>query len=231
MKNIRIRAALALCGAMTLGGYAQDAKAGCSSVVYAGSICFMATGYCPKGYTRVEGQVLAAAQDQVLYALLGDAYGQVSQGSFQLPDLRGRSVIGTGLDPVSRLVVSRGDKLGVETVALSGVQMPPHSHDGDIENVAVQGALNVSSQPGAMADPEGNFLAASSNTQSPQYVPGAPATSVSMKDGMILLTQGSGQLPSTTSAGNGQAFGVRGPGLGLLACMANGENLFPPRSR
>jgi microcystin-dependent protein len=50
----------------------------------------------PTGWAFAEGQVLPINQNQALFALLGTMYGGNGTSTFALPDLRGRTPIGTG---------------------------------------------------------------------------------------------------------------------------------------
>ncbi len=72
---------------------------------YAGSDPFigeiMATGanFCPRGWARAEGQLLAISQNSALFSLYGTNYGGDGRTTFGLPDLRGRTIIGQGTGP------------------------------------------------------------------------------------------------------------------------------------
>ncbi|WP_244664866.1 phage tail protein [Candidatus Symbiopectobacterium sp. 'North America'] len=76
--------------------HAEDASA-CASEPLVGSVCYMATDFCPRGFVRADGQLLQINANQALFSLLGNIYGgQVSAGTFGVPDLRGRSAVGVG---------------------------------------------------------------------------------------------------------------------------------------
>ena len=65
---------------------------------------------------------MAINQNQALYSILGTAYGGNGQSTFALPDLRGRAAAsGGGQTPL-------GGTQGVETVALTTLQIPSHLH-------------------------------------------------------------------------------------------------------
>jgi microcystin-dependent protein len=101
--------------------------AACSSEAYIGSVCIMATKYCPYGYVAANGQTIQVNENQALYALIYGVYGETSQTSFAVPDLRGRSPIGsgtgTGLTPVDL-----GAKVGVQQTLLQPAQVPVGQH-------------------------------------------------------------------------------------------------------
>src|SRR6195256_5767640 len=57
---------------------------------YLGQIEAFAFGFAPKGWTPCQGQLLAIAQNQALFSLLGTTYGGNGVTTFALPDFRGR---------------------------------------------------------------------------------------------------------------------------------------------
>jgi microcystin-dependent protein len=67
--------------------------------------------------------MLAIAQNQALFSLLGTQYGGDGRVTFGLPDLRGRTPIGfNGNNPI-------GATGGAETVTLASQQLPQHVHE------------------------------------------------------------------------------------------------------
>jgi microcystin-dependent protein len=60
---------------------------------FIGEIRPFAFGIIPNGWAPCEGQTLAIAQYQALFALLGTTYGGNGTTTFCLPDLRGRTPI------------------------------------------------------------------------------------------------------------------------------------------
>jgi microcystin-dependent protein len=77
----------------------------------------------PTGWTPCDGRPLSVAQNAALYTLIGGTYGEDNaKGTFNLPDLRARTAVGTsGNYPL-------GATGGVETVVLIESQMPAHNH-------------------------------------------------------------------------------------------------------
>ena len=92
-----------------------------------GEVAMFAGNFTPGGYLPADGRLLPIAQNTALFSLLGTTYGGDGQTSFALPDLRGRTPIGTGqgagLTP--RML---GDLVGAEHVALSAGNLPSHAH-------------------------------------------------------------------------------------------------------
>ena len=109
---------------------------------FVGEIRMMAFSYAPRGWAQCDGQTLPISQNQALFALLGTQFGGNGVNTFQLPDLRGRTPMGTG--PVA----TQGTALGEEQHTLLPGEMPQHMHQVVVNNAA--GTTNI---------PEGNFLA------------------------------------------------------------------------
>ena len=82
----------------------------------------------PRGWVEAKGQLLPVAQNQVLYALLGNRYGGDGRVTFALPVLRGRGPIGFRSDPTSGPAYPLGSAGGSEAVALTLATQPPHQH-------------------------------------------------------------------------------------------------------
>lgn len=122
---IRGVSALALAG----GLFAATPALACSGdSPYLGTVCYFAFPYCPEGFLPADGRSLAVTTNQALYALLGNYYGG-NQVNFNLPDLRGRSPVGTGqatTPPLSNVGI--GQKRGAETVTLTAAQVASHVH-------------------------------------------------------------------------------------------------------
>jgi len=91
---------------------------------FVGEIRMFAGNFAPRGWAYCDGQLLAIAQNDALFSLLGTNYGGDGRTTFGLPDLRGRLPMhqnpGTGF----RL----GQKGGTETVTLTVNQLPSHTH-------------------------------------------------------------------------------------------------------
>lgn len=95
---------------------------------YVGEIRAVAFNYAPDGWLLCQGQILNINSYQALYTLLGNTYGgNASQGTFGLPDLQGRSILGSGAGAGLPVVVA-GAKVGQTSVVLSVSQMPLHTH-------------------------------------------------------------------------------------------------------
>ena len=89
---------------------------------FIGEIRMFAGNFAPAGWALCDGQLLAIAENDALFALIGTTYGGDGQTTFALPDLRGRIPIHFGSGHI------QGESAGADTVALTSGQMPLHSH-------------------------------------------------------------------------------------------------------
>lgn len=117
------------------------------STPYIGEIRMFGGNFAPAGWAFCDGSVLAIADNDVLFLLIGTTYGGDGQLTFNLPDLRGRLPMhmGTGPGLSTRTI---GESGGVESVPLTTPQIPIHTH-----------AMVVSASVGHLSQPGGAFAA------------------------------------------------------------------------
>jgi microcystin-dependent protein len=89
---------------------------------YIGEVRMFGGNFAPAGWAFCDGSVIEIASNPTLFTLIGTTYGGDGAQTFKLPDLRSRVPVHQG----SGFVI--GQAAGVETVTLSGPQMPPHTH-------------------------------------------------------------------------------------------------------
>lgn len=94
---------------------------------FLGQIMCGAFNFAPKGWARLDGQLLSIAQNTALFSLLGTTYGGDGRSTFALPDMRGRALLHDGLGP-GLSPHFQGAVEGSETVTLTSAQMPAHVH-------------------------------------------------------------------------------------------------------
>lgn len=92
-----------------------------STEPFLGEIQLVGFTFVPRGWAECNGQLLSIAQNQALFSLLGTFYGGDGRSTFALPDLRGRMAIHAGGN-------FPGERGGLESVTLTGAQMPSHAH-------------------------------------------------------------------------------------------------------
>ncbi|MFD1613117.1 tail fiber protein [Sphingomonas tabacisoli] len=115
-----------------------------AAAYYIASMRSFAFGFAPHTYAQAQGQILSIQQNTALFSLLGTNYGGNGQTTFALPDLRGRTIIGTGQgNGLTNRVI--GEQDGQNNVTLTVAQMPAHSHAIDV--APGQSGITGGSQP------------------------------------------------------------------------------------
>src|SRR5690242_18698816 len=89
---------------------------------FIGEVRMFGGNFAPLGWAACDGALLAIAQNDALFALIGTTYGGDGQSTFALPDLRGRIPIHQGNGHTI------GELGGVEQVTLLTTQIPSHNH-------------------------------------------------------------------------------------------------------
>jgi microcystin-dependent protein len=116
---------------------------------YLGEVMPFAGTFVPSGWALANGQLLPINQNQALFALLGTTYGGDGITTFALPDLRDRSVIGTGTS------ATIGSQLGASftTVTAAELPLPPTLSVTSIASTSKGHVFNLSSLV-TIADPD-----------------------------------------------------------------------------
>jgi microcystin-dependent protein len=89
---------------------------------FVGEIRMFGGNFPPNGWMFCEGQLLAIAENDTLFNLIGTTYGGDGQSAFALPDLRGRLPVHQGNGHVI------GELGGTEEVTITVQQLPSHTH-------------------------------------------------------------------------------------------------------
>jgi microcystin-dependent protein len=153
---------------------------------FIGQIMMFAGNFAPAGWALCDGRLLQISDNDALFKVIGTSYGGDGTTTFALPDLRGRVPLGQGAGP-GLSSYQLGQKVGVESVALTAAQMPSHSH-----------LVNAVSGPGNVNIPANNTLlsgvggqAASGQYQTPAYAP--PSANRALLGGNSVSSTGNGQ--------------------------------------
>ena len=201
---------LSLC--MVLAGLGLSALSpvsqACSSDPYLASVCVMAispTRYpsFSNTYMLAMGQTMQVNQNAALYSLLGTTYGGNGQSTFNLPDLRGRVIVGYNPVNLPNLpamanAAAGGNttiKLTVAQLPASGVQMTnvPVTLGGVTATTSLTGltatanlgglvlngpasglTVKVAQSANGLATPSGNYLGKSNGGAANIYTSSAP---------------------------------------------------------
>lgn len=97
------------------------------STPYLGEVRMFGFRRTPIGWVPCDGRLLAIAENDALYVLLGTTYGGDGMTTFAVPDLRGRLPLHQGQSSAGSNYVL-GQASGTESVTLITPQMPTHAH-------------------------------------------------------------------------------------------------------
>lgn len=116
-----------------------------------GEIRPFAGNYAPEGWLPCDGRSLSIQEYELLYALIGVAYGGNGTTTFNLPDLRGRLPVGQGQGTglTNRTLGQTG---GASGVTLAQANLPAHSHGFSVSGN--QGSTNTPSTGATLAVPQ-----------------------------------------------------------------------------
>lgn len=99
-----------------------------------GTIVTTAASSTPTGFVECNGSAISRTAYASLFTAIGTAFGAGDGSStFNVPDLRGRCPIGAGTGSGLSSRVLGDQTIGVETVTLAAENLPPHTHDLDVE--------------------------------------------------------------------------------------------------
>lgn len=185
-----LRVAALAVAALVAAGSAQ------AGAPYISELRAFAFGYCPKGWVSANGNSEPINTYSALFSLVGTAYGGDSQ-NFSLPDLRGRTPLGSGTDTQSTTYL-RGQVGGQAAVSLTTSQMPEHTH----AQVATTAAATH-------ATPTANALLAQTQNA-----------------GLYVDSAAQDTTLVTAAAGNNVPVPTRDPHLAITWCVAV-EGLYP----
>jgi microcystin-dependent protein len=140
---------------------------------FLGEIQMFGFDFAPKNWAKCNGQLIAIAQNQALFAVLGTTYGGDGVRTFALPDLRSRVPVGEGTGPgLSPRVM--GQIFGEENHTLLVTEMPSHTHTvAAISNPTVANNTYIPGPTQFLA--QTNFTGTGTNTD--VYVPDSAPTS------------------------------------------------------
>lgn len=198
-------------------------------------IRLFAGDFSPRTWSLCAGQQLAINTNTALFSLLGTTYGGNGVTTFALPDLRGRTAVGTGLGSGSSHNYLLGEMNGVMSVSLLTSQMPVHNHTattsgstGQSGGTATLYAVNA----GGQASPTGNYLGVDdSGSLAATYAAGGTGTPVAMNSGSLVTSNGVISAPTVAVGINGssQPHDNSMPSLALnyIICV---YGIFPSRN-
>ena len=177
---------------------------------FIGEIRIFPYGTTPKGWMPCDGRELRIPDHQALYVLLNGKFGSDKKTVFNLPDLRGRVIVGQGRPKQGTSNYAMGQCGGAEMVTLTLDQIPAHTHDVNVRSDAATRQLPTGDILAVVTSPD---TAAKTNT----YAPGGKS-----KPQITLEPQ------SIAPAGGGQSHPNMQPFLALNYCICV-IGIYPPK--
>ena len=176
MTQFKRHAIAALLGLAALG--AQTEARAQTFEFYVGQLQQFGTDWCPSNWARANGQLLAIAQNQALFSLLGTRFGGDGRNTFGLPDLRDRAPVHmSGNLPLGAMV-------GHSSTTLTPSQLPSHSHGFNADPTGPVSNSPADSMMGAF--PPGQ----------PIYGPSSEVPNTPMHPGMAAFAGGGAPVPT-----------------------------------
>ncbi|AEG01986.1 phage tail protein [Methylomonas methanica] len=123
------------------------------------------TNRVPAGWHLCDGTLLPISGYETLYSLIGIAFGGDGITNFALPDLRGRLPLGSGRGAELVGNYAYASHGGTETVTLTSVQTPAHTHAFQVSTAAATSNAPANNR---FADPAPNSFYATTKTQGSQ---------------------------------------------------------------
>jgi microcystin-dependent protein len=145
---------------------------------FVGEIRMFGGNFAPVGWAFCNGSLLPISENPVLFQLIGTTYGGDGQSTFALPNLQSRIPIHVG--PGFAL----GQSGGPETVALTTIQLPAHTH-----------VVTATASPGSATPTPGGNVIADENLPSPPNL--QPFTFTPYVNNANQRTLGSNSIQST----------------------------------
>lgn len=119
--------------------------------VFIGTIVPWPISYAPPYFAFCNGSAYQVNQYQAVYSLIGVTFGGSPNTSFNLPDLRGRAVVGSGNYMGGTPIFNLGQTGGANTatITLGLGNLPSHSHAATFVPIVGAQTIVLPSQPAA----------------------------------------------------------------------------------
>jgi len=175
--------------------------------------------FAPRGYMLCQGQTLSIAEYTAMFALVGTIYGGDGQSTFNLPDLRGRTPVGTGAGP-GIWTIDEGDVGGTESITLTSATMPVHNHVVVINSITASAAPKALSTAGGGDSPNQQYFSS--------FTDGYNTPANATQNMTTQAVSATAQI-TLSGTGGGTPFANRSPYLGInfIICV---EGIFPSRN-
>lgn len=194
-----------------------------------GELRFFAASFAPRSWALCLGQIVAVQSNTALYSILGTTYGGNGTSTFALPNMAGRTPVGTGASPGTSTYVL-GQQAGTPNVTLLIPNLPMHNHTATAtySGGSATVRINVVDNSNSL-DAAGNYIGAEQNNSyfTNGNVPLVPmatgALSVSLPTAPQINTVTLGVTGGTTAHNNMQPYLA-------LTCLICQSGTFPARN-
>lgn len=144
---------------------------------FIGQVVCVGFNFAPAGWAFCDGSLISISENSALFNLIGTTYGGDGVNTFALPDLRGRTPVGTGqLAGGGNYII--GQSGGAEQVTITAQQYPHHTHP--LTATAANGNSNA---------PANGFLAGGHQV----YTTNAPQTADALNSAAVSTAPGGSQ--------------------------------------
>lgn len=189
---------------------------------FLGTILPWPISYAPRGWVFCDGSALPINQYTALFALISTQYGGDGKTNFKVPDLRGRTILGTnGQTPLSNhpLAFTGGaeqatvNAAGAASVTLTTANLPSHTHSATLApgGLTAKTAISVSTGTnGQLPATQDATLSATASGASGAaiYLPAGTAQTTPVTLGGVTTTIGGGGAVTVGNTGNGAPVDV-----------------------
>ncbi|MBJ7551510.1 phage tail protein [Marinomonas ostreistagni] len=206
---------------------------------YYGTTLQFAGNFPPHRWAFCNGNLLAIAQNQALFAILGTLWGGNGRTDFALPELQGRTPVGYGTGPglPPNMI---GQRFGSDIHTLILNEMPSHTHTaiftpmggGSSSSISAMATVNAGIGSDA-SDPTGKYWGVTKNGLAALNGYSSSAGVTMATDAInISISGGGGITGGTVTVGNtgaSQAFELYQPStvIPFIVCV---DGLFPSRN-
>lgn len=209
-----------------------------------GMIFMVPWNWAPLNYQLCQGQLLTVQQYEALYSLMGFVFGGNGSSNFNLPNLQGRTPIGTGT--LNASLYTLGNVGGAQTTTLTQAQMPAHVHGATFVPVVGQQVVTIPGTTGTLSatatsslkarqvaganTPQNNFLLGSGGSAGGAatiYVdPTTAGTDVTLGGLNVGVSiSGTASTPATNATINSVTNGT--VGIGIAGASSGFSNMQP----
>ena len=181
---------------------------------FLGQVVMFGGNFAPRSWMYCNGQLLSISQWSALFSILGTTYGGDGRTTFALPDLRGRTPIGTGTGP-GLSPHQLGQRAGSEYNYLNVAQLPAHNHTGSLHVSSADATQSAATNGSTIATP--GTLSGRTCTATQGWNAGTPNVSMNPASVQTGLTGGN------QAVNNMQPFLT----LNYIMCV---QGIFPSRN-